>query len=130
MHRKRVAVIDDDSDVLQLVATLIDRAGHEAVTYAGRFDRLNFLAQNEPDLVLLDVNMPGVGGDELFELMRNDPRLAHVPVLFLSSNDESDLRRLVLRTGAAGYVPKGTLRRGLAARLAAADALVAGPAQV
>lgn len=117
MGRRRVAVLDDDDDVLRLVAALLERAGHEAVTYAGRFDRLNFLVQHEPDLVLLDINMPGVGGDEFFELMRDDPRLAHLPVLFLSSNDEGELRRLVQRTGAAGYIPKADLGRSFVARV-------------
>jgi DNA-binding response OmpR family regulator len=115
--RRRVAVLDDDEDVLRLLAILLERAGFEAVTYAGRFDRLNFLVREQPDLVLLDVNMPGVGGDEFFELLRDDPRLAHVPVLFLSSNDEGELRRLVQRTGAAGYLAKGQFGRVFAARL-------------
>lgn len=117
-QRRRVAVLDDDEDVLRLVAALLVRAGHEPVVCSGRLDRLGFLARERPDLVLLDVNMPGMGGDELLELMRDDPRLAHLPVLFLSSNDESELRRLVRRTGAAGYVTKADLGGALAARLA------------
>ncbi len=117
-RRRRVAVLDDDDNVLQLVAALVERAGHEPVVYSGRFDRLNFLVRVQPDLVLLDVNMPGVGGDELFELLREDPRVSHLPVLFLSSNDAGELRRLVQRTGAAGYVTKADLGRTFGARLA------------
>lgn len=116
--RRRVVVLDDDPEILSLAARLLERAGYDAAGYAGRFDRVNFVVGQTPDLVLIDVNMPGVGGDELFDLLRDDPRLGGVPLVFLSSNDESELRRLVQRTGAAGYIPKSALGADFAARVA------------
>lgn len=118
MTRPRVVVLDDDAEILKLAGTLLERAGYEVAGYSGRFDRVNFVAGQAPDLVLIDVNMPAVGGDELFELLRDDPRLAGVPLVFLSSNDETELRRLVRHTGAAGYIPKSALGDDFAARVA------------
>jgi DNA-binding response OmpR family regulator len=113
----KVLIIDDDPEVLQTAAELLRRAGFAVVTYEGKLNRLNFIAQERPDLVLLDVNMPFLPGDELLRLLKSYPLLREIPVLLFSSNDERDLRLMVLETGAAGYVSKSELGGDFAARI-------------
>src|SRR6185436_11179778 len=114
----KVLIIDDDLQLLDTARTLLERAGYRVAVYSGRFDRLGFVLREKPDLVLLDVNMPVVPGDELYELFREHAVLQHVPVVFFSSNDEHDLRLLVRRCGALGYIPKSAVGAGLSARVA------------
>lgn len=115
---KRVLILDDDARILETAAELLRRGGFEVITYKEEFNRLNFVAEAGPDLVLLDVNMPFLPGDELFGLFQDYPALRDIPVFFFSSNDERDLRRLVLQTGAAGYVSKSELGLNFSAKIA------------
>lgn len=112
-----MAIIDDDWALLETAGALLQRAGLDVATYHGRFDRLGFLLREQPELLLLDVNMPAVSGDELFVLLREHPHLGQIPVVFFSSNDENDLRLLVRERGARGYLSKSWLGRDFAARV-------------
>jgi CheY-like chemotaxis protein len=116
--RGRVAVIDDDADTLATASSLLERAGFEVLTFSGSFHRLAFVAAQRPDLVLMDVNMPLVPGDDLCRLMQDDYELRDVPVVFFSSNDERALRALVRETGAAGYIAKSDMAADLGVKVA------------
>jgi two-component system cell cycle response regulator DivK len=118
MSRGKVVIFDDDEHLLETSRTLLERAGFEVAVHAGRFDRLGFMLREAPDLVLLDVNMPVIAGDELFALMREQEELRHVPVVFFSSNDETDLRLLVRTSGAQGYIAKSAIGADFGARVA------------
>lgn len=118
MKPRKVAIIDDDPALLQTAAALLQRGGLQVATYHGRFDRLAFLLRERPDLLLLDVNMPAVSGEELHGLVREHQHLAQIPVVFFSSNDENDLRVLVRQSGARGYLSKSWLGPAFAGRVA------------
>jgi CheY-like chemotaxis protein len=62
-----------------------------------------------PDLVLLDMNMPGLSGERLSELLLSNGRTRETPIVFYSSNDEDSLRRAVSEYGVKGYIPKGDI---------------------
>jgi DNA-binding response OmpR family regulator len=113
----RVLVLDDDAGVLVAAARFLELAGFEVLTCGGPFHPLAALLQPLPDLVLLDVNMPDLPGDELFQLIRQQPGGAALPIALFSSNDEAELRRLARALGACGYVPKSSLGPGLAAKV-------------
>jgi CheY-like chemotaxis protein len=118
MKPHKVAIIDDDPAVLEAAATLLTRGGLRVATFHGRFDRLAFLLREQPDLLLLDVNMPAASGEELQALLLEQPSLAHIPVVYFSSNDEHDLRALVRRSGARGYLSKSRLGPDFAGQVA------------
>ncbi len=118
-QRFKVAVIDDDEETLETVAAILGRSGLDVVTHAAAHSRLVFIARELPDLVLLDVNMPLVPGDDVCQLLKAHPRLNRIPVVFFSSNDEQTLRRMVRDTGAAGYISKSEMAfGGLGAKVA------------
>jgi CheY-like chemotaxis protein len=114
----RVAVIDDDADTLATASSLLERSGFEVVTFVGSFNRLAFVAAQQPDLVLMDVNMPLVPGDDLCRMMKDDHDLRDIPVVYFSSNDERTLRAMVRETGAAGYIAKSDMAADLAVKVA------------
>jgi CheY-like chemotaxis protein len=126
-RRPRVVVIDDDEGLLEVAGLLLEQGGFEAVTLGGRGAR-RVAFEPPPDLVLLDLNMPWAPGDELIRRLRESPSLRDVPVVFFSSNDESELRSLAARAGAQGYIAKSEMGRDLAGRVARFIAASSPPA--
>ncbi len=104
---KRLALIIDDSrqtaDSLAQILGLLDYSVR--VTYSPS-RALAELGQTRPDVVLLDINMPGVDGFEVFSFLRRDPRLAGVPVIFISSESQPETVARARSLGAAGFIPK------------------------
>jgi CheY-like chemotaxis protein len=105
----KVLVIDDDAELLETAAQLLAQRGFRVVTHSESYNRLNAVRVHRPDLVLMDVNMPFVPGDEIVKLLKDDPDLAEIPVLLFSSNDERSLRLTAREVGAAGYVSKSQM---------------------
>ncbi|BDG09322.1 response regulator [Anaeromyxobacter paludicola] len=113
-----VLVIDDDPTHLYLTRSLLEDEGLQVHCHEGAFGATQRLRDVEPDLVLLDVNMPGLSGETLAGILRRaEQRRASwaggaprgAPIVLYSSNDEDVLRQSVSALGVAGYVCKGDL---------------------
>jgi len=115
---RTILIIDDDRAVLETSARMLRDRGFGVVTWSSTLGRLHAMAEARPDLVLLDVNMPLVPGDELLALIKDSPVLREIPVVLFSSNDETELRRMARKTGAAGYISKSDLAGDFAGRVA------------
>jgi CheY-like chemotaxis protein len=111
-------ILDDDGIVLSVASQLLRDAGFDVATYAGRMDRLNFIADHKPDLILIDVNMPFLQGNQLVDLMKQDSHFQQIPVVFLSSHPAQELRRLVADTGAQGFLEKAELDANFSGKVA------------
>ena len=103
--KKKILIVDDDSRFLQTTRGLLESCGYEVVEHDTPFRTMEVVIGQRPDLVLLDVNMPGLSGDRLCSLLKAGRRPP--AVLLHSSNDEESLRRAVALCGADGYVCKG-----------------------
>ncbi|HVY31364.1 MAG TPA: response regulator [Polyangiaceae bacterium] len=112
MHGSTILLIDDDPLVLDTARRLLESEGFNVVVYSEGFNATNFAARAMPDLVLIDVNMPFVSGDNLIGLFRRHPTLQHVPIVLFSSNEESMLRSLAASVGAIGYISKSEMAFG------------------
>lgn len=107
--RKKVLIIDDEEMHLYTAKGLLESGSIEVVTYRGSFGASNCVKSSRPDLVLVDVNMPALSGDNLVTLIKPFCREMGIPILFYSSNDEGSLRDLVAIHGVQGYVCKGDI---------------------
>src|SRR6202165_4130428 len=116
MTRARVLVIDDDSDVRALVAGLLERAGYEVNEASDGRDGLRAIFCDRPDLVLLDVTMPGLDGWATLERIRE---LTDVPVLMLTARSEELEKGRGVKSGADDYMTKPFARQELLARVEA-----------
>jgi DNA-binding response OmpR family regulator len=103
----RVLVVDDNPDTCELLARLLRRAGHEADCQTTSRGALEALAAAVPDLVILDVMMPGMSGLDLLKAVRKDPRTAAVVVVMFTALSDAKTRAEATRRGANGYVVKG-----------------------
>lgn len=108
MHKHRILVVDDEPNLSELVRFALEKTQRFEVRVENRPSRA-YLAAKEfrPDLVLLDVNMPGKDGGEVFREIEADPALREVPVLFLTSliTRAEAVDRETIR-GGKRYLPK------------------------
>ena len=89
--KKRVLVADDEPMTAELLAYMLDHRGFEVFSaYDGR-EALDRIRELRPDAVVLDVMMPYVHGYDVARALRSDPELKHLPVVLVSSVDESDV---------------------------------------
>jgi DNA-binding response OmpR family regulator len=114
MDGSRILVVDDDDDIRGLLRKLLERAGHEVFDAADGQAGLRELYAGSPDLVILDVAMPGLDGWATLERIRE---LTDVPVLMLTAHDAELERVRGLRAGADDYVVKPFGRQELVARV-------------
>ncbi len=115
----RVLVVEDDPDIAELVALHLRRAGFETDIVTSGTDVLPRLRERLPDLMLLDLMLPGLSGEEICRLIRADQRLAPVPILMLTARAEEEDRVAGLDLGADDYVTKPFSPRELVARVRA-----------
>lgn len=114
MAGTRILVVDDDDDIRGLVRALLERAGHEVADAPDGRAGLRELFAGAPDLVILDVAMPGLDGWETLERIRE---VSDVPVLMLTARDAELERVRGLKGGADDYVIKPFGRQELVARV-------------
>jgi DNA-binding response OmpR family regulator len=114
MAGTRILVVDDDDDIRGLVRALLERAGHEVTDAPDGRAGLRELFSGSPDLVILDVAMPGLDGWETLERIRE---VSDVPVLMLTARDAELERVRGLKGGADDYVVKPFGRQELVARV-------------
>jgi len=112
-----ILVVDDDADIRTLVSELLQRAGHGVIQAPDGESGLKLFYAQQPDLVLLDVSMPGLDGWEVLTRIRE---LSDVPVLMLTARAGELEKVRGLRGGADDYVTKPFGRQELLARVDAA----------
>src|SRR5262245_38955896 len=102
----KVMVVDDAISELKLMESILRSAGHQVSCYEGGEALEQRVAEEQPDLVLLDVVMHNRNGYEVLRSLRKDPRTKHTPVVFVSSKNQESDRVWGKRQGAADYLAK------------------------
>ena len=102
----KILVAEDEPDIRELVTFMLRFAGYEVVAAANGEDAVLTAARELPDLVLLDVRMPRMTGYDACRLMRANPDLRNVPVVFLSAKGQEAEIRSGMEAGAEEYLLK------------------------
>ena len=116
-QRKTILLVDDDGDYLKLINSWLSKKYNMALVSSG-MQALTYLANNEPDLILLDYNMPVVSGPQVLEMIRSEPGTEDIPVFFLTGKDDRESVMKGLQLKPAGYILKTIDKYALLARLA------------
>lgn len=103
---ERVMAVDDDLEILAFLRSLLGRRGIRVTTLGNPLQFWDQLEAFNPDLLLLDVDMPCVDGVDLCRVVRNDPRWAQTPILFLTHHNDPETVDRVFSAGADDFVPK------------------------
>jgi DNA-binding response OmpR family regulator len=109
-----VLVVDDDLTVRDVVRRYLERAGHRVLVAGDGAEALRLIGDSRPDLVVLDIMLPGVDG---IEVCRRTRRTSSVPIVMLTALGEEEDRVLGLQLGADDYVTKPFSPRELALRV-------------
>src|SRR5204862_4051924 len=99
-------VVDDDKTTANSLADLLRLLGHAVTVSFGPRSALFRLRESIPDIVFLDVNMPGVDGLEICRYIRRDPSTSKVPVVIISANEEKAHQDAAFLAGANYYIVK------------------------
>jgi DNA-binding response OmpR family regulator len=116
----RVLVVEDEQDIAGLIKHTLERSGDASVEVVARGDEaLRSIAGRPPDLVILDLNLPIVGGDEVCRILRQRPETRHLPIIMLTARTSESDRVSGLDLGADDYMTKPFSLRELGARVRA-----------
>lgn len=119
-----VLFADDHADTRQLVRDVLAAAGHDVALAADGIEALRSVAAREPELLILDLNMPGLGGIEVCRRLKRNPFTAHIPVLVLTALGSVDYKIEGFEAGADDYLAKPFDPRELRVRVNALLRLV------
>lgn len=114
-----VLVVDDETDILELVAFNLERQQYKVLTAGDGISAVKIAREKIPDLIVLDVMLPGIDGFGVYRELRADPRTSGIPVLMLTAKGEINDRIAGLELGADDYVTKPFSPRELLLRVKA-----------
>ena len=116
---ERILVVDDEPDLLELVRFNLDQAGYRVDTAQSGREAMAMLRRSAPDLMVLDLMLPDLSGEEVCRQIRADVQLAHLPVIMLTAKSEEVDRVVGFELGADDYVTKPFSPRELVLRIRA-----------
>ncbi len=112
-----ILIVDDERDNRELLTIVLTYEGFVLVTARGGEEALDIAATQTPDLILLDIMMPGMNGYQVAVALKSDPVTKNIPLIMLSAIDDGNSRRLAASAGASDFVAKPVERVELCARM-------------
>lgn len=104
--KKKILVVDDSQPILELASTMLKLLGYEPIRACNGVEALKALAQEKPDLALLDVILPDMDGFKICQHIRSNPSMAKMPIFMVSAKKTSEDIERGEKAGADEYVTK------------------------
>ena len=102
----KIFIIEDESDLVQALVMRLKAEGYQAACVTDGISALERAREEKPDMILLDICLPGRNGFEVFQQLRQDPATEHIPIVFLTARSTVEDRQKARHLGAAGYIVK------------------------
>jgi DNA-binding response OmpR family regulator len=102
----KILIVDDDVTITELMKALVKMDGHEPTTVNDSLKAMEVAESVQPDLITLDLMMPGLTGFELCELLHNDPKFSNIPIVIVSARDDTESKQKAIEAGAMAYITK------------------------
>ncbi|MCE5270255.1 response regulator transcription factor [bacterium] len=119
MARKHVLLVEDDEDILELLRYNLSEEGYTVDGAVTGEEALRLIVTKLPDLVILDLMLPGLDGMEVCKMIKRDPKTSHIPIVMLTAKSEDSDIVAGLELGADDYITKPFSPRVLIARVRA-----------
>ena len=103
---KKILIVEDEHDILQLVKLYVEKEGFRTVSATSGTEGLRQVKQEKPDLVVLDLMLPGIDGLEVCKRLRAAPETALLPIIMLTAKAEEADTVVGLELGADDYITK------------------------
>ncbi len=104
--RAKILIIDDEPEITEIVEVFLSNAGYGVVAENTANDGIKTAKKVLPDVILLDIMMPGHDGYEVCNILKNDPATAEIPVIFLTGKDSRDDSGRSFKVGGDLFVKK------------------------
>ena len=102
----KILIVDDDITITELLKALVKMEGHQPTTVNDSTKAIEVANFVHPDLITLDLMMPGLTGFQLCEMLHNDPKFANIPIVIISARDDRESKEKALEMGAKDYITK------------------------
>ena len=102
----KILIVEDDQDTRQLLKIRLQSQGYETAYAADAVTAITAAREERPDLILLDMGLPGGDGVVVMERLKTFPALAHIPVVIVSAREQSATEQQATEAGAEAYVQK------------------------
>lgn len=119
MAKEKILVVDDEEDILELLRYNLVREGYDVISAVSGETGREIAKLEQPDLMLLDLMLPGINGLEVTKVLKNDPSTQHIPIIMLTAKGEDADIVTGLELGADDYITKPFSPRILLARIRA-----------
>ena len=119
IENNKIVIVDDEEEIRELVADVLEADNFKVIKCADTEEGYKRILKSKPDLVILDVKMPQIGGIELCRLLRSDPSTKNIPVIMLTVESTETDKVIGLGVGADDYITKPFSNKELVARIKA-----------
>ncbi|SRR6266498_2088266 len=102
----KILIVDDDVTITELMKAFMTMDGHQPTTVNDSTKAMDVANAVQPDLITLDLMMPGLSGLDLCELLHQDPRFASTPIMIISAKDDLESKERAKQAGAKEYLTK------------------------
>lgn len=102
----KILIVDDDITITELMKALVKMEGHEPTTVNDSLQAMEIAKSLNPDLITLDLMMPGLTGFELCKLLHDDPKFTNTPIVIVSAKDDPESMEQAKQAGATDYLTK------------------------
>ncbi|MCX8093836.1 MAG: response regulator transcription factor, partial [Candidatus Goldbacteria bacterium] len=116
---KLIFTVDDEKDIRELISVNLKKYGFKSKEFADGDSMLKALAKTKPDLIILDIMMPGIDGLELVKILKREKDYSNIPIIMLTAKTEESDKIVGLEIGADDYVTKPFSPKELVARIKA-----------
>lgn len=106
MNKKVVLCIEDNTTNMVLVSRIVEAEGHDLLRAEDGPQALEMLEEETPDIILLDINIPGINGLDLAQKIKDDDRLSSIPLIAITANVLVGDRERCMEAGCDDYLPK------------------------
>ena len=115
---KKILVVEDDPTSLRLLELILSKEGYQVISASNGLEGLRKARTESPDLLILDVMLPGFDGLEVCHRLRNEPDMAKLPILMLSAKQQKSDQDAASKVGANAFLPKPVDRTALLSKVA------------
>jgi CheY-like chemotaxis protein len=113
----RILIVDDDGENRRLLKAMLGQGGYHLVTATSGEEALALVAQHPPDLILLDIMMPGMNGYQVAAKIKGNLATKNIPIMMVTALDDPTIRMLALSAGAEEFLTKPVNRAELVVRV-------------
>jgi DNA-binding response OmpR family regulator len=104
MSNKKIFVCDDDEGIIGLLGIILEDSGHEIILETNSLNARRIIEDENPDLIIVDLWMPVLSGDQIVRMVRTNPKHKHIPIIVISASRDGN--EISMGSGATAFIPK------------------------